>query len=65
MNSAQIFNKKNTAIAHKFGLAPDLFDFYMIENYQKYLNLIGINYQVYENVKYRTGKGVSFNIIFQ
>ena len=64
INSAQIFNNKNTAIAHKFGLTPDPLDFYMIENYQEYLNLIGINYQVYENGKYRTGKGVSFNTIF-
>lgn len=64
INRAQIFNKKNTAIANKFGLEPDALDFYMVDNHQEYLNLIGINYQVYTNGKYRTGNGVSFNTIF-
>ena len=64
INRARLFDKKNTAIADKFGLEPDEFDFYMIDNYQEYLNLIGINYNVYENGKYRTGNGVSFNTIF-
>ena len=36
----------------------------MIDHYQEYLNLIGINYQVYNNGKYRTGYGVDTNTIF-
>ena len=36
----------------------------MVDNHQEYLNLIGINYQVHTNGKYRTGNGVSFNTIF-
>ena len=64
INRAQLFDKKNTAIANKFGLEPDALDFYMVDNHQEYLNLIGINYQVYTNGKYRTGNGVSFNTIF-
>ena len=61
---AQLFDKKNTAIANKFGLEPDALDFYMVDNYQEYLNLIGINYKVYDNGKYRTGYGVDTNTIF-
>lgn len=64
INRAQLFDKKNTAIANKFGLEPDALDFYMVDNYQEYLSLMGVNYQVYTNGKYRTGNGVSFNTIF-
>ena len=64
LNRAKLFDTKNTAIANKFGIEPDALDFYMVDNHQEYLNLIGINYQVYTNGKYRTGNGVSFNTIF-
>lgn len=64
MDRAQKFDQKNTAIANKFGLAPEPLDFYMIDHYQEFLNLIGINYEVYTNGKYRTGYGVDANTIF-
>jgi hypothetical protein len=64
LDRARKFDQKNTAIANKFGLAPEPLDFYMIDHYQEYLNLIGLNYQVYNNGKYRTGYGVDTNTIF-
>ena len=63
-NRGEIFDKKNTAIAHKFGLEPEKLEFFMVDNYQEYLDLMGVKYKVYENGKYRTGYGVSLNTIF-
>lgn len=61
---AAVFDKKNTAIAQKLGVTKEAFDFYICENYQEILRLLGIEFSVYENSKYRTGYGVVANTIF-
>ena len=48
----------------KIGVQSEDFDFYMCENYQEILRLLGVEYSVYENSKYRTGYGVDSNTIF-
>lgn len=64
LDRAKIFDKKNALIAKKIGVQSETFDFYMCENYQEILRLLGIEYSVYENSKYRTGYGVDANTIF-
>ena len=61
---AQQFNLKNDEIAKKFKLPPEKFDFYLTDNYQEILNLIGYNYDLGENGKSRDGYGVVHNTIF-
>jgi len=64
LDRARIFDEKNTTIAKKMGVQSEEFDFYMCENYQEILRLLGVEYSVYENSKYRTGYGVDSNTIF-
>lgn len=61
---AAVFDKKNAAIAQKLGVEKETFDFYMCENYQEILRLLGVEFSIYENSKYRTGYGVVANTIF-
>ncbi len=61
---AQNFNLKNDEIAKKFNLTPEKFNFYLTDNYQEILNLIGYKYEQGENGKSRDGYGVVHNTIF-
>lgn len=58
------FNTKNEVIAKKFNLPAEKFNFYLTENYQQILNLLGYQYDAQENGKYRDGYGVSAHTIF-
>lgn len=61
---AKKFDEKNTIIAHKLGLKPEKFDFYMCYNYQEVLQLLGYEYDLEANGKVRDGYGVDGNTIF-
>lgn len=61
---AAIFDKKNTAIAGKLGIAPEKLDFYMTDNFQEISKLLGFGYSIYSNGKYRDGYGVDSKTIF-
>ena len=61
---AKKFDEKNTIIAHKLGLEPEKFDFYMCYNYQEVLQLLGYEYDLEANGKVRDGYGVDGNTIF-
>ncbi|QSS97588.1 hypothetical protein [Psychroflexus sp. ALD_RP9] len=61
---AKTFNHKNTEIAKKLGLKPQKFNFYLTDNYQEILGLLGFTYSLTSNGKYRDGYGVNANTIF-
>lgn len=58
------FDERNTAIATKFGLTPEKMKFYMCENYQEILSLVGILYDSKEGGATEYGYGVVANSIF-
>ena len=64
LGRADQFDKKNTEIAKKFNLKSENIQFFMTDNYQDFLNVIGINYSFDENGKYRDGYGVDGGCIF-
>jgi len=61
---SHIFNAKNTLIATRLGLAPEKFDFYICNNYQEILALLGYMYDFESNGKARSGLGVAGHTIF-
>ena len=61
---ANKFNSKNTTIASKLSISPEKFNFYMCENYQEVLKLLGYEYDLESNGKYKDGYGVDANTIF-
>ncbi len=61
---AELFNNKNTLIAEKLGLKPEKLDFYMTDNFQEISELLGFDYSIYSNGKYRDGYGVDSKTIF-
>ncbi|MEO6302567.1 MAG: hypothetical protein ABIP51_05305 [Bacteroidia bacterium] len=61
---ANIFNKKNTSIAQKLGVKPEKFNFYLCDNYQQIIRLLGFEYELESNGKIRDGFGVMENTIF-
>lgn len=64
IKNAKIFDDKNIAIATKFGLRPETFDFYLCDNYQEVLHLLGYGYDMESNGKTKSGYGVAVNTIF-
>lgn len=64
LERAKLFDKKNIAIATKFGLIPEKFDFYLCTNYQEILHLLGYEYDVNSNGKTREGYGPDSKAIF-
>ena len=62
--NAKVFNQKNISIATKFGLKPENFNFYLCDNYQEILHLLGYEYDLESNGKIRDGYGVVANTIF-
>ena len=61
---AKIFNEKNSTIARKFGLKPEKFEFYLCDNYQDVIQLLGYEYDMESNGKTRSCYGVDANTIF-
>lgn len=61
---AKVFDNKNTEIAGKLGLKPEKLDFYMTDNFQEISELLGFEYSIYSNGKYRDGFGVDSKTIF-
>ena len=62
--NATNFNAKNEQIAKKLGVPVEKFNFYLTDNYQQILCLLGYQYDAGENGKYRDGYGVIENNIF-
>lgn len=58
------FNAKNTIIANKLGLQPEKLNFYLCNNYQEILQLLGYEYDAESNGKTREGFGVDASNIF-
>ncbi len=58
------FDKKNSIIAQKLGLKPEKFNFYLCNNYQEALHLMGYEYDQDSNGQTRSGYGVDGNTIF-
>ena len=61
---ANKFNEKNGIIATKLGLPPEKFKFYMCNNYQEILQILGFEYDSENNGVTREGYGVDNNTIF-
>lgn len=61
---AELFNKTNTIIAEKLNVKPEKFDFYMCDNFQEISTLLGFDYSIQSNGKYRDGYGVDTQTIF-
>jgi hypothetical protein len=61
---AKKFNAKNTLIAQKLGQKPEKLNFYMCNNYQEILQLLGYEYELESNGKTRDGYGVDGNTVF-
>ncbi len=64
VENAKLFDKKNTEIATKFGLKPEKINFYLCDNYQEVLRLLGFGYDIESNGETNNGYGVVANTIF-
>ena len=62
--TANAFAAKNIAIATKLGLKPEKLQFYICENQQEILKLLGYAYDQGSNGRTREGYGVDSNTIF-
>ena len=61
---AKAFDIKNTIIAQKFNQQPEQFTFYLTDNYQEILSLLGFEYDLESNGITRNGYGVDAGNIF-
>ncbi len=61
---AEIFDQKHKIIASNLGIIPEELDFYMCDNYQEILKLLGFEYSLNKNGNYRNGYGVDAKTIF-
>ncbi|WP_154402435.1 hypothetical protein [Mucilaginibacter endophyticus] len=64
IDRAKKFNEKNTLISTKLGLQPEVLNFYLCNNYQEILPLLGLGYSAEANGNTRNGYGVDANCIF-
>jgi hypothetical protein len=64
INRATLFDKKNRLMAKKLGLSPERFDFYLCENYQDILELLGFSYDSASAGNIDDGYGVDEGTIF-
>lgn len=64
IDRAKKFDKKNTLISAKLGLQPEGMDFYLCNNYQEILPLLGLEYSAEANGNTRNGYGVDAKCIF-
>ena len=67
LQRAKAFDKNNSKIAGKLGLQPDKFDFYLCDNYQEVLRLLGFTYDSESvgivNSGYGGGDGIIFSVM--
>ncbi len=61
---AERFSEKHARISSNFGLKPEKLNFYMVENYQEFLALVGVKFDSKFSGKYRDGYGVNAGVIF-
>jgi hypothetical protein len=64
LERARLFDQKNTVIAGKLGLPPASLQFYICNDYQEALRLLGYGYDLGFNGVTRRGAGVIANTIF-
>ena len=64
LERARLFDQKNTIIASKLGLPPTTLQFYLCNDYQEALCLMGYSYDLGYNGVTRRGAGVIANTIF-
>jgi hypothetical protein len=64
LNRATIFDRKNRLMAKKLGLSPERFDFYLCDNYQDILGLLGFSYDSASAGNIEDGYGVDEGTIF-
>jgi hypothetical protein len=64
LDRARLFDQKNTIIASKLGLPPVSLQFYICNDYQEALSLMGYAYDLGYNGVTRRGAGVIANTIF-
>jgi hypothetical protein len=64
LERARLFDQKNTIIASKLGLPPTTLQFYICNDYQEVLCLMGYAYDLGYNGVTRRGAGVIANTIF-
>ncbi len=64
LERARLFDQKNTVIASKLGLPPATLQFYICNDYQEALCLMGYGYDLGYNGVTRRGAGVIANTIF-
>lgn len=67
LQRAKAYDKNNSKIAGKLGLQPDKFDFYLCDNYQAVLRLLGFTYDSESagivNSGYGGGDGIIFSVM--
>jgi hypothetical protein len=64
LNRATLFDKKNHLMAKALGLSPERFDFYLCDNHQDILNLLGFSYDSASAGNIDDGYGVDEGTIF-
>ncbi|MBC2845094.1 hypothetical protein [Winogradskyella flava] len=64
LERAHKFNTKNTIMSKKLNVPTEQFKFYMCENYQEILRLLGYEYQLESASTYKLGYGVEEGYIF-
>jgi len=64
ISRAKGFDKANTRIASKLGLKPEQFDFYLCNNYQEIIHLLGYGYDSESAGSISDGYGVDAHTIF-
>lgn len=64
LNRATLFDRKNRLMATKLGLNPERFDFYLCDNYQDILDLLGCSYDSASAGNIEDGYGVDEGTIF-
>jgi hypothetical protein len=64
LETATLFDRKNRLIAQKLGLSPERFDFYLCDNYQDILELLGFSYDSASAGNIDDGYGVDEGTIF-
>jgi hypothetical protein len=64
LNTATLFDRKNRLMAKKLGLGAERFDFYLCDNYQDILKLLGFSYDSASAGNIDDGYGVDEGTIF-
>lgn len=64
IDRAKLFDKKNSEIARKMNVKAEKLDFYMTDNSQEILELLGFKYSLSSNGMHRDGYGVDSKTIF-